>query len=72
MPVHKVMDHTGHSTIEIDPENSEEVKAGMERFNELIGRGFTAARLESDGKQVVTRDYDPDAVMLFIPALQGG
>jgi hypothetical protein len=44
-----------------------------ERFRNLTGAGFTAAKRLDDGKSEVVKGFDPTAEeTLFIPRLQGG
>jgi hypothetical protein len=44
-----------------------------DRFRELTGAGFTAAKRLGEGKSEVLRSFDPTAEeTLFVPRLQGG
>jgi hypothetical protein len=74
MATHKVMDHTGHSVIEFDKNNTVELSEAMARFTALTGNGHTAAtRKAGDPDYTVTKTFDPTAdETLFVPALQGG
>ena len=71
---HFIMDHTGHSTIEIDKNNSVELDAAMARFAELTSKGHTAATRktgETDYK-VIKRASDQQDETLFVPQMRGG
>lgn len=68
-----VMDHTGDTRHDFDVSNSAEVAKAMERFNELIGNGFTAAKRTAAGQSELVRKFDPTAEeTVFFPRLQGG
>jgi hypothetical protein len=68
-----VMDHTGDTRHEFDPEHAEALKKAEERFEELTSTGFTAAVREPNGRVSVTRSFDPTAdETLFFPRLVGG
>jgi hypothetical protein len=67
MGLHHVMDHTGHSTIDL--------AAAMARFNELVvEKGFRAATRSAPGAEpVVIKTFDPDVYeTLFFPQYRGG
>jgi hypothetical protein len=70
-----VMDHTGHSTIEFDPENTIDTDEAMARFDQLVGeQKFTAAtrkKGETEYRKIKSSGEIQDET-LFIPALQGG
>jgi hypothetical protein len=65
----QILDHTGHTTLDITDTND-----AMEKFNELVGLGSTAAtRKTGDKDYTVTRQFDPTAdETLFVPRMQGG
>lgn len=45
----------------------------MERFAELTGKGYRAVISGAAGEPgTIVKAFDPDADVLFIPALQGG
>jgi hypothetical protein len=68
-----VMDQTGHTEHVFDKANKVELSAAMERFDDLVKKGYTPAVLKADGNHQVTRKFDPTADQtLFIPQLQGG
>ena len=68
-----IMDHTGDSRHEFDPEHAEALKKAEERFKELTSAGFTAAVRDANGGVSVTRSFDPTAnETLFYPRLVGG
>ena len=73
MAKHHIMDQTGHSTIEFDQKNTVELKEAMERFDDLVKKGYAPAVKGEDGKHRVTRTFDPSAEeTLFQPQLVGG
>ncbi|OAF10387.1 MULTISPECIES: hypothetical protein [Bradyrhizobium] len=68
-----VMDHTGDTRHEFDPENAEAVARAERRFRELTGLGFTAAVRTAPGEVSRIRSFDPTAhETLFYPRLVGG
>jgi hypothetical protein len=68
-----VMDQTGHTTYDFDPNKSDEVASAMARFNELVGKGFAAAKRVEDGTCKLMREFDPTAdETVFFPQLKGG
>jgi hypothetical protein len=73
MALHKIMDRTGHTTVEFDKTNPVELKEAMDRFNELVGNGHTAGiRASGETDYTVTRTFMPADETLFIPRLKGG
>ena len=71
---HLIMDHTGHSTIEIDKDNSVELNEALERFTALIKEGNIAATRktgETDYK-VIKNPADQQDETLFVPQMRGG
>jgi len=75
MATHKIMDHTGHTTIEFDATNTVELDEAMARFNRLVGeqKHTAATRKAGATDYAVTKTFDPTAdETLFIPALMGG
>jgi hypothetical protein len=68
-----VMDQTGDTRHEFDPENAEALARAEERFRELTGSGFTAAVRTAPGEVSQIRSFDPTAQeTLFYPRLVGG
>jgi hypothetical protein len=68
-----VMDHTGDTRHEFDPNNSEAVKKAERRFKKLTGLGFTPAERTGQGTSKVVRKFNPNAEeTIFIPRLSGG
>jgi len=69
-----IMDQTGHTTIDFDPANDEQVKNAMKKFAALvIEKKFTAAKRTGGGDYTLTKAFDPNAEEhLFIPQLKGG
>ena len=73
MPKLLVMDHTGHSEEAFDPNDILSLQEAERRFAELTTRGFTAAKIASDGKNPIIRQFDRTAEeILMIPRLRGG
>lgn len=72
--VHKIMDHTGHATIEFDKSNTVDLDAAMQRFDELTGNGHVAATRktgDTDYKRIKSFDQEQDET-LFAPQMVGG
>ncbi|WGD49200.1 hypothetical protein QA641_26600 [Bradyrhizobium sp. CB1650] len=68
-----VMDHTGDTRHEFDPENAEALARAERRFRELTGLGFTAAVRTAPGEVTRVRSFDPTAQeTVFYPRLVGG
>lgn len=68
-----VMDHTGDTRHEFDPDNAEALARAERRFMELTGTGFTAAVRTAPGEVSRIRAFDPTAKeTLFYPRLVGG
>ena len=68
-----VMDQTGDTRHEFDPENVEAWARAEQRFRELTGIGFTAALRTGPGEVTRIRSFDPTArETLFYPRLVGG
>jgi hypothetical protein len=56
-----------------DVMDAKAVAEAEKRFEELTGRGFTAAIRTTSGEAALTRSFDPTAEeTLFIPRLVGG
>lgn len=74
MPKQHVMDRVlGHATHEFDAKDTMSTKEAMERFAELTGKGYVAAKKLDDGAHEVIGEFDPSAEeTLFFPQLQGG
>lgn len=68
-----VMDHTGDTRHKFDPADSAEVAVAMARFDELMGKGYTAAERTGSGEAKVTRSFNPQAEeTVFYGRLVGG
>jgi hypothetical protein len=68
-----VMDQTGDTRHEFDPENAEALARAEQRFRELTGIGFTAALRTGPGEVTRIKSFDPTArETLFYPRLVGG
>lgn len=74
LPVHKIMDHTGHTTIAFNPANTVDLKEAMERFERLTKAGHAAAtRQAGETDYKLAKAFDPTAdETLFVPQMQGG
>jgi hypothetical protein len=68
-----VMDATGDTRHVFDSADQAAVALAEQRFRELTGAGFTAARRTGPGTTELMRTFDPNAAeTLFIPRLIGG
>ncbi len=73
MPKHEILDRSGHTTWEFDTADKISVAEAMQRFDELNAKGYAAVVPSGDGTPgKLVREFDPEADMQFIPALQGG
>ncbi len=70
----EVMDPTGHTEVQWDPDDPEEVRKAEETFNEMIKRGYAAYRMNAEGKQgEQIRKFDAYAGrILMSPPMKGG
>jgi len=65
------MDTSGDTRHEFN--SAAAVAEAEDRFNHLIGAGFTAAVRRGEGRSELIRRFDPAAeVTVFFPRLQGG
>jgi len=68
-----VMDLSGDSRHQFDPEDATAVAKAENRFKELTGAGFVAAARTSTGESRLVKSFDPTASeTLFFPRLVGG
>lgn len=69
----QIMDQTGHTTMEFLSDDAG-VKNAMEKFEQLVAEGKTAAvRQKGESDYTVTRKFDATAdEVLFQPQLVGG
>lgn len=69
----QIMDQTGHTTMEFLSDDAG-VKNAMEKFEQLVAEGKTAAaRKNGESDYTVTRKFDATAdEVLFQPQLVGG
>jgi hypothetical protein len=68
-----VMDHTGDSRHQFDPNDYVEMLDAERRFRELTEAGYTAAKRTGNGTSEVVRKFDRASTeTLFIPRLVGG
>ena len=73
MAIQIVMDNSGDTRFEFDHADSAAVAEAMERFNELVGRGYTAAERTGPGTSRKVTEFDPTASeVLFMTRLVGG
>lgn len=74
MPVHKVMDMTGHTEKAWEKSDVVSVEEAEKRFKELTGKGFTAIAPGKNGEPGrIMRKFDPEVeTTVFQPQLQGG
>jgi hypothetical protein len=66
------MDITGHTTVEFDKSNPVALKEAMDRFADLTGKGYLAAKTIAPGQHEKINAFDPDADTLFQPHMVGG
>ena len=69
-----VMDHSGDTRHEFDPNSATDVFRAEKRFRQLTKQGFRAVALSKDDKPgVLLREFDAEVEQtLFIPHLKGG
>jgi hypothetical protein len=68
-----VMDATGDTRHQFDPDNASAVAVAERRFVELTGAGFLAAKRTGNGTSELVRQFDPTAQeTVFFPRLVGG
>jgi hypothetical protein len=68
-----IMDTSGDTRHQFDPNDGAAVAEAERRFGELIGNGFIAAKRTGNGTSELVRQFDPRAKeTLFIPRLLGG
>ncbi|MCC8952921.1 hypothetical protein H8B02_05415 [Bradyrhizobium sp. Pear77] len=68
-----IMDHTGDTRHDFDPNDSKQLARANARFTDLTSDGYTAAIRTSTGEVALVRSLDPTAEeTLFYPRLVGG
>ncbi|MCC8975490.1 hypothetical protein [Bradyrhizobium brasilense] len=68
-----VMDHSGDTRQQFDPDNSEQLAWANARFTQLTSDGYTAAIRQATGEAKLVRALDPTVEeTLFYPRLVGG
>ncbi len=69
----KVLDRSGHTTIEWSTDLQETVDAANRRFDELLRQGYTAYVMEDSttGRQVGEFEENAETVLL-VPRMVGG
>lgn len=74
MPLHQIMDRSGHTEKAWDKADVVSVAEAEKRFAELTGKGFIAFEPGPNGepgRQI--KSFDPEIEKtVFMPALQGG
>lgn len=70
----QILDTSGHTEVQWDPDDKKEVKAAKETFDQAIKDGYTAFSLEPDGKKgELIRTFDPTAGRIVMqPRMVGG
>jgi hypothetical protein len=73
MAMHIVMDHAGDTRHFFDRNDPESLAEAERRFQELVGRGFTAAARVGPGKVSKMQAFNPAVEeTVFFPRLVGG
>jgi hypothetical protein len=68
-----VLDHTGDTRIEWDPEKPDEVAAARKMFDELKEKRYLAYRAGENAEPTMIRKFDPSAAKIVMtPQLVGG
>lgn len=69
-----ILDETGDTKVEWNPDNKEEVAAAKKSFEDYKDKGFKAYRQYDAGKPgTELKDFDKFAEkVLFVPPLKGG
>jgi hypothetical protein len=68
-----VMDTSGDTRHQFDPDDASAVAEAEKRFGDPTRAGFIAAKRTGDGTSKLVRQFDPTAKeTLFIPRLVGG
>lgn len=68
------MSAKGHEVLrewDTDTATPEEIKAVEEEFNQRMKEGFFAADI-TDKRDVLVKEFNPNADLLLIPKIQGG
>ena len=69
-----ILDGGGDTKVIWDPANADEVKNAKRTFKDLLKKGFTAFRVDTDGeKDGQIREFEPDAQkLIMVPRIMGG
>jgi hypothetical protein len=68
-----IMDVTGDTRHQFDPDDLHSLAEAEKRFVEITQAGFTAAKRTENGTSELARRFDPTAQQtVFIPRLVGG
>lgn len=70
----RIMDSSGDTKTIWDPKNKDEVKAAKELFEKLIGKGFSAFRVDKKGEKAErVKEFDPEiGALIMVPRIAGG
>jgi hypothetical protein len=69
----KVLNRTGHTTVEWSTDLRDTVEEANRRFNELLAQGYTAFAMEdgTSGRHITAFDETAETVIL-VPRMVGG
>ena len=69
----KILDHTGHTSVDWCTDLQETVDAANARFNEMLGQGYTAFEMDGPKTGTQVREFNPEAnSIVMIPRMVGG
>ena len=69
----RVLDRTGHTTVRWNTDLQATVDAANQRFNELLGQGYTAFAMSDTAHGEMTTTFDPHAeTTILVPRMVGG
>jgi hypothetical protein len=73
MHIQIVMDHSGDTQHQFDPNDKFAVAKSRKRFQDLTDAGYIAAKRTGNGTSELVREFDPTVrETLFMPRLVGG
>jgi hypothetical protein len=73
MATHRVMDQQfGDRQFDFDPADADALAEAVERFNQLLETGYTAAEKTGEGKSRLLRQFRIAEEVVFFPRLEGG
>ena len=72
--VMEVMDRTGHTTTQWNPNNPDEVAVAEATFKAMTAKGYRAFKVDTvEQRGGIMREFDPAvAKMILVPHMQGG